>query len=76
MGASQIASAINARSDFKVKKDLEAIRSWTPAELERALGVLMALDLGVKSGTWPTETHRILWEKAIAEMLAPMPQAR
>jgi DNA polymerase III delta subunit len=76
MGASQIASAINARSDFKVKKDLEAIRTWTPPELERALGVLMALDLGVKSGSWPTEMHRILWEKAIAEMLAPMPQAR
>jgi DNA polymerase III subunit delta len=71
MGASQIASAIGARSDFKVKKDLEAIRGWTPAELERALGVLLELDLGVKSGAWPPDTHRILWEQAIARMLAP-----
>lgn len=69
MSAPAIASAINARSDFKVKKDLEAIRGWSVPQLERALGVLLELDLGIKSGQWPTETHRILWEKAIAQML-------
>jgi DNA polymerase-3 subunit delta len=76
MGAQQIASAIGARSDFKVKKDLEAIRGWTVPELEKALDVLMKLDLGVKSGQWPTELHRVLWEKAIAEMLGSGTRAK
>lgn len=71
MSAGAIASAIGARSDFKVKKDLEAIRAWTPDELSRALEILLQLDLGVKSGEWPAEHHRVLWEKAIAQMLSP-----
>jgi DNA polymerase III delta subunit len=70
LNAGAIAQAIGARSDFKVKKDLEAIRGWTVPQLEQALGVLLELDLGIKSGQWPPEAHRILWEKAIAQMLA------
>lgn len=70
MSAQGIAQAIGARSDFKVKKDLEAIRAWKPEELSRALTILLDLDVGIKSGEWPTEHHRVLWEKAIAQMLA------
>jgi DNA polymerase III delta subunit len=71
MNAQAIASATNARSDFKIRKDLEAIKGWTAPQLERALGVLGELDVGIKSGKWPTEAHRVLWEKAIAQMIAP-----
>lgn len=70
LNAGAIAQATGARSDFKVRKDLEAIRPWKAHELERALGVLGELDGGMKSGQWPPETHGILWEKAIAQMLA------
>lgn len=69
LSAAGIAQAIGARSDFKVRKDLEAIRAWSPAQLERALEALAELDAAIKTGGWPPEAHRILWEKTIVQML-------
>jgi DNA polymerase-3 subunit delta len=72
LGPAQIAQATGARSDFKVKKDLEAIRGWSAPQLERALELLARLDWGIKSGAWPPDHQRVLWEKAVAEMLGPL----
>lgn len=71
MSASAIAQALNQRSDFKIKKDLQLLRGWSVPQLEAAQGKLLALDLAVKSGQWPPDAHRTLWEKTVAEMLTP-----
>lgn len=65
-----IAQATGARSDFKIKKDLAAIRAWSVSELASALKALLALDLAVKTGQWPPEHHRALWEKTLCDMLS------
>lgn len=73
MSAQAIAQATGARSDFKIRKDLELIRAWNVAELEAAIAVLGELDHALKTGAWPQEAQPILLEKAIAQMLRPAP---
>lgn len=74
LNAQAIARETNARSDFKIRKDLEMLRGWRAADLERALQELLEVDLAVKAGRWPPEQHRVLVERAIARMLAPKPR--
>lgn len=71
MNASAIAQATGARSDFKIRKDLELIKAWRVPELEAAIALLGELDHALKTGAWPTEAQPILMEKAIAQMLGP-----
>lgn len=71
LGPQAIARETGARSDFKVRKDLEQLRGWNAAQLEVATQELLQVDLAVKSGRWPPEQHQLLMERAIARMLAP-----
>jgi DNA polymerase III delta subunit len=64
-----IARETGQRSDFKVKKDLEMLRGWKAAELERALEAILEVDLAIKGGKWPPDAHQTLVERAIARML-------
>lgn len=69
MSASAIAQATGARSDFKIRKDMELLRRWKLEELEAAIAILAELDHQLKTGAWPPEAQPILMEKAIAQML-------
>ncbi len=69
LNAQQIAKEIKSNSDFKVRKDLEALRGWRAAQLEAALEALLEVDLAVKEGRWPPDAHRTLFERAITKML-------
>jgi DNA polymerase-3 subunit delta len=64
-----IARETGARSDFKVRKDLEMLRGWQAVQLERALAELLEVDLAIKAGKWAPEHHRVLLERAIATLL-------
>ncbi|MEB3285293.1 MAG: DNA polymerase III subunit delta [Candidatus Sericytochromatia bacterium] len=75
MTPAQIAKETGARSDFKVRKDLESLRKWTSLELHNALHDLLKVDLAIKSGLWPPEHHRILLEKWCLQNLQPSKQA-
>jgi DNA polymerase-3 subunit delta len=68
--ATAIAKETGARSDFKVRKDLEMLRGWQSSQLERALTEVLEVDLAIKAGRWTPEHHRVLMERAIANMLA------
>lgn len=69
LDARAIAKETNARSDFKIGKDLQAIRAWKAQELTAALDALLEVDLAIKEGRWPPDAHRTLLERAIAQML-------
>ena len=71
LNATEIAKATGARSDFKVRKDLELLRKWKAAELAAALDVLLDVDLAIKEGRWPPDSHRILLERVVARMITP-----
>lgn len=69
LNAQAIAKETGARSDFKVRKDLEALRGWRAHQLEAALEALLEVDLAVKEGRWPPDAQRTLFERAVARML-------
>jgi DNA polymerase-3 subunit delta len=68
-GPMAIAKETGARSDFKIKKDLEMLRGWRADQLEKALAQLAEVDQAVKRGQWPPDAHKTLMERAIARML-------
>lgn len=65
----QIAKETGARSDFKVRKDLESLRAWRAEELRRCLDGLLDIDLAIKSGQWPPDLQHILLEKWLLQSL-------
>ncbi len=69
LDARAIAKETGEKSDFKVGKDLQAIRAWKSRELTAALDQLLEVDLAIKEGRWPPDAHQALFERAIATML-------
>jgi DNA polymerase III delta subunit len=72
----QIAKETGARSDFKVRKDLENLRGWRAAELRQCLDGLLDVDLAIKSGGWPPELQPMLLEKWLIHSLASVTPKR
>ncbi|MEB3196557.1 MAG: DNA polymerase III subunit delta [Candidatus Sericytochromatia bacterium] len=64
-----IARATGARSEFKLRKDLEALRGWRSHQLREALERLHQVDLEIKRGAWPTDAHGLRLELLFVQML-------
>lgn len=65
-----IAQATGASGDFKIRKDLEALRPWRLPALERAYAALAGLERDLKTGRYPPELELAAFERALGAALA------